>query len=370
MRWLIVVTGALLGCGRMGFDTVGNSAGPDAPPGGDIDAAVDGNQDPPSFKIVALANTNPPSARRSSGAATAPDERIWIYGGFSGGAQAGVASYTPGNGTWTMPAAINPPPARERHALDFDAANDRLVLFGGFAGQFPNFTHHDELYIFAPATSTWTQIPKAGTWPAPRKDSVMFWIPSLNQLLLYGGNNGSGAANRFGDLYTLSIDVANATATWTLLAPGGDAAPRQSAPCAAYDPTGRRLILHGGEPTDGSDANTTYQYLLDTNVWQLDTTTGTSPGGRSFSSCAWDATPGRLVLYGGQSAGSPVAGSFSYDPATKKWDVPALAAGSTSPGNLSDGGAAYSPALGGMFVFGGRTNTTTYSNQSLLVDLK
>jgi hypothetical protein len=263
------------------------------------------------------------------------------------------------------------PPARERHTLAWDAAADRLVVFGGFSGSFPMFTHHDELFVFSPATNAWTPIPKAGAWPAARKDAVMVWVPSLARLLLYGGNDGSSAVDRFSDLWLLSIDPAVPSATWTLLAPGGVAAPARSAMCAAYDPAGRRLVLYGGETQDGSTAGATYQYLVDADAWQLDTPTGTSPGDRAFSNCAWDPTIGRVVLYGGQSSGgAPIGGTYIYDPGAKRWDMVALAAGSVSPGDLSDGGPAYSTALGGMFVFGGRTATITYTNQSLLVDVE
>jgi len=366
----------LCGCGRIGFgahDNPGtNPDGNSDSPGPGEDAMIDAL--PPNTALVVaftqLPNGSAPTARRATGAAAAPDNRIWIYGGFAGaaGPQADIYAYTPGTG-WTAPTATNIPPARERHALAYDPMNDRLVVFGGYSGTFPNFITHDELYVFTPATNAWTQLPKVGTWPTPRKDAVMTWAPSLGKLLLYGGNDGSGSANRSTQIWTLSIDAAATTATWTLLTPTGTA-PANSAPCAAYDPSAKQWILYGGEPTDGNDANTTTRYLVDTNQWQADTTTGTSPGGRSFASCAWDPSVGRVVLYGGQSSGNPVAGAFSYEPTTKAWASVPLDSGSASPGNLSDAGATYSAMLGGVFIFGGRTATTSYTNQSLLVDLK
>lgn len=369
--WLLV----LVGCGRIGFGS-GSASDVDGAPGdGAGDAASDGTPDtmPTSFvvAVTTLPNAGAPSARRSTGAAVAPDNRIWMYGGFAGaaGVQSDTGVYTPGVG-WAFPTVTGAPAARERHALAWDGTNNRLVVFGGYSGTFPQFVHNDELHVFSPAANAWTQIPKAGTWPAARKDAAMVWSPSLGKLLLYGGNNGSGAVNRFSELWTLSIDAGATTATWTLLSPGGAAAPAQSAPCFAIDPAARRVLLYGGELTDGTDASSTYQYLIDTNAWQLDTTTGSSPGGRSFTACAWDPTAARLALYGGQTSGSPTAGTYSYDPAAKTWANIALDGSSNSPGNISDAGAVYSATLGGMFVFGGRTATTSYSNQSLLFDLK
>jgi len=198
----------------------------------------------------------------------------------------------------------------------------------------------------------------------------MFWLPSQNQMLLYGGNDGSGTANRYGDLWLLSINVAAPSATWTLLTPGGATAPKQSAACAGYDAVGQRLILFGGQTQDSTSVATTYQYLLATNVWQLDTPTGTVPSARSFSNCTWDPVASRLFLYGGQdSAGTSLAGTYAYDPDAKRWDVLAPSMGSTAPGTLGDGGTAYSPALGAVFMFGGRTGASSYTNETRTYDL-
>lgn len=380
---LVLVALFAVGCGRVGFDATGGNGLPDdAAPLDDaltpFDAPPDASPpvDAPSGALVAALTRrgamNPPSVRRSSGAAVASDDRIWIFGGFtSGGLLGDLAAYTPGTDAWAAVTGTAPPTARERHALAWDAANNVLVLFGGQSGVFPMFTHHDQLYLYAPATNAWTQIAKVGAWPAGRKDAAMVWVPHLGKLLMYGGNTGSGTTNRLADLWLLTVDAPAATASWALLSPGGVAAPAQSSGCVAYDPVGRRLILYGGETQDGNDVNTTYQYLLDTNAWQLDAPTGTTPPGESFAECAWDPVIGRVVLYGGQSAsGAPIGGTHTYDPTAKRWDAIPLATGSASAGNRSDGGAVYSAALGGMFFFGGRSATVTYMNESWVVDVK
>lgn len=378
MRWLPLLL-ALAACGRLGFDgsggTTDSGAGDDAPPGSDasVDGAVVG--DPQTVfvaEFAALPATTPPTQRRATGAAVAPDDRIWVFGGFAGasGVQNDTAVFVPTTNVWTTVTTTGTPPARERHVIAWDPSISRLVLFGGYSGTFPSFVHHDELYVFDPATSAWTQIPKAGTWPNARKDSTLVWVPSLGKLLLYGGNSGDAANLHYGDLWTLSINVGTSTATWTLVMPGGVAAPRQSATCAGYDAAARRLILYGGETTAGASSSSTYVYLADTNMWQLDTTTGTSPGPRAFSQCAWDPVAGRLALYGGQdNSGAPIGGTFAYSPEAKRWDAIALKNGSTAPGNCSDGGAAYSAKLGGVFWFGGRTASISYTNQSWVLDL-
>ncbi len=321
----------------------------------------------------ALPATGLPTARRSTSAAVhaqSGGDTIWIFGGFvsSMSIKNDLYSYSTSAGAWTSLPAASPPSPRERHVLAWDPVAPRLVLFGGQYG-IVTFTHYDELHTFSLGSNTWTPIPKAGSWPSPRKDAALVWVPHLGKFLLYGGNNGSGASNRLSDLWLLALS--GASATWSKLTPGGVPAPAQSGGCVVYDPAGRRLILFGGETQDGVNATTTYQYLLDSNAWQLDvTTSGMVPTTGSFTQCAWDPAAGRLVLYGGQGAsGAPVAGAYLYNPGAQKWSALTLKS-SANPGPRADGGAVYSPALGGLFWFGGRTGTVSYTNESWLLKLQ
>ena len=316
-----------------------------------------------------LGATSPPSARRSSGVAVDPASgRIYIYGGYDSSFLSDAHAFAPTTNSWTQITATGTSPGtRERHALAWDPVGNVLVVFGGDNRPTIPFVHYDTLHVMTPA-GTWTQIPKAGAWPAARKDATLIWIPHLATFLLYGGNDGANAANRFGDVWLLSLDAAGGTATWTQLTPTGTA-PKQSAACVAYDPAGRRLIVYGGETADGIDVNTTHVYSVDTNAWVTATPTGATPVGESFSQCAWDPVSQRVLLYGGQAnGGSPLTGVYTYDPETQKWATPPVT--SAQPPSCSDGGAVYSDALGAMFWFGGRPGTTTYTNQSWTYDLQ
>lgn len=320
-----------------------------------------------------LPATSPPSARRSTGAAVLSQsglDTIWIFGGFAGvlSLKNDLYSYSTSAGAWTLASlAGSPPIARERHALAWDPVGGRLLLFGGQYGLI-TFTHLDDLHVFSPGSGTWTAIAKNGSWPAPRKDTALIWVPHLGKHLLFGGSKGSAAADRLSDLWLLSL--AGNSATWTQLTAIGTA-PAQSGGCVVYDPTGHRLIVFGGETQDGVNTTATYQYLLDSNTWQLDLVAGsTIPATGSFTQCAWNPVLGRVMLYGGQgSSGAPVAGAYLYDPTARTWSalaVPPLA----SPGARADGGAVYSPALGGLFWFGGRTGTISYTNDSWLLQVQ
>lgn len=356
---------AASGCGRSGFEL---APGASADGGGD---AVTVDTPPLAYEVVFtdLAATQPPSRRRSTGAAVDPaTDRIYIYGGYDGTFLSDAYAYTPGTNIWTsIVSSGTPPGSRERHALAWDPVGNALVVFGG--QNLPSFqlVHYDTLHVMTPS-GAWSQIPKVGTWPAARKDAVLIWLSHLGTFLLYGGSDGPNAADRFGDAWLLALDAAGATATWTQLTSTA-LAPKRSAACVAYDPTAKRVILYGGETADGVDVNSTHIYSVDTNAWATATTTGATPVGESFSQCAWDPVSRRVVLFGGQAdGGAPLTGVYTYDPQTQAWATPPVA--SAQPTSTSDAGAVYSDALGAMFWFGGRPGSTTYTNTSWTMDVQ
>lgn len=356
-----------LGCGRGGFELL---PGASSDSGADEDA-VTVDTPPLAYEVVFtdLAAAQPPPARRSSGAAIQPTTgRIFIYGGYNSTFLSDAHAYAPDTNSWvSITSSGTSPGARERHALAWDPVGDVLVAFGGQNRPSIQLVHYDTLHVMTPS-GAWSQIAKGGAWPAARKDAVLIWLPHLGTFLLYGGNDGATAADRFADAWLLALDAAGPTATWTQLTSTA-AAPKQSAACVAYDPIAKRVILYGGETADGVDVNTTHVYGVDTNGWVTATTTGATPVGESFSQCAWDPVSRRVVLYGGQAdGGAPLTGVYAYDPQTQTWATPPVT--SAQPPSISDGGAIYSDALGAMFWFGGRPGSTTYTNKSWTMDIQ
>jgi len=368
LAWLLLL---LLGCGRSGFDLVGDSDSG----AGETDLDSDADADAPSLAYEAvftsIAAASPPSPRRSSGAAVEPGttERIWIYGGYDGTFLGDVHAFTPSSGQWAPISTTGAPGARERHALAWHPAANVLVLYGGQNLQGLQLVHHATISYLQPSTGTWTTLSPAGSWPAARKDAALLWLPHLGQFLMYGGNDGGAATDRFSDVWLLTLSTGTSSATWQQLSPGGVAAPALSSACTAYDPIGRRLIVYGGETADGVDGNTTYQYLVDSNVWQLDAATGTPPPGESFSQCTWDPVARRVVVFGGQQdGGAPLGGTSTYDPDSQTWAQPTIVA--AGPAARSDAGALYSEYYGALFWFGGRPSMTSYTSDSWMLDIQ
>lgn len=90
-------------------------------------------------------------------------------------------------GSWVVQPFTTRPFARERHAMAFDVARNRTVLFGGFNGAYMNDT-----WELGPGG--WTQRSPAASPPA-RADHAMAYDPVRQRTVLLGGTNGSAVTN-------------------------------------------------------------------------------------------------------------------------------------------------------------------------------
>ncbi len=314
-----------------------------------------------------MAQLNPgtsPSARRSSGMAAQPvasGERVWIFGGFDGAARNDLHYYDTAANTWVAAAQTNTPATRERHALGWSPKHGRLVMVGGMRQTSPlSFTWLDEVQVYDPATGAWTNYALPATRPAARADAAMHWVPSLQKFIYFGGTATFFASPRYNDVWLLDLDVANETAVWTQLPLSGPQPSGRGAACTAYDTDRDRLIVFGGVTDASVMVNDTHQYDIVQGRWENDAPSS-PPTARAFCASAYDPLIRRMVLYGGQSGSNPVGGAFDYDPVAKAWRTLGV---TPNPGPLSDPAAAFSAALGGMLLFGGRTGGTTYSDQT------
>lgn len=103
----------------------------------------------------------------------------------------------------------NAPPGRSRHAMAYDAGREKIVLFGGSAGQHhvvktsPNAEpvdgHYGDTWEW---DGEWKRVAESG--PSPREHSHMAYNPQTQTVLLYGGGEYSawgGRGKDYGDTW-------------------------------------------------------------------------------------------------------------------------------------------------------------------------
>ncbi len=197
------------------------------------------------------------------------------------------------NGTaWTSLSEGQRPTARNRHALVYDSAQQRLIMFGGDEGGTEDVVPADT-WLFEEGGWRRKVCAQPGDCPAPRTGHVMVWDEARERVVLFGGGYGSGGS------YTLLGDTWEFDGVdWTETTPAGSPPARTTA-AMAYDPVRERTVLFGGQ--DGSDPGSatfgdTWEY--DGTTWVQITTTS-SPTARANHAMTWDASNQEIVMMGG-----------------------------------------------------------------------
>lgn len=210
-----------------------------------------------------------PSARTQAAMADLGNGTVLLFGGAdaTGTPLGDTWLWTGATATWTQLAPASAPGARYDAAIAFDAARNKVVLFGGsqLAGT-PPYTS------YAPLGDTWEYDVASGVWtqaaavapnaPSARSGAAMTWVQAPSgttapATVLFGGADASGTSQA--DLWTWD------GAAWTLSTPAQCAASPSSCPSArydarlAFDPSTVTAVLQGGEPSALGDET----WLLD-----------------------------------------------------------------------------------------------------------
>jgi len=139
-------------------------------------------------------------------------------------------------------------PARELHAIAYDAVGEQLVVFGGIATK-PAQDALDDTWLVKVGgdTATWTQV-KTTKAPSPRYGSFTAFDSASRRLVVWSGAQlpdvQSDPVNAAQDAWAL--DLAASPPRWSKLAPAGGAPKGRRNGCGMHDPTGRRLFVYGG----------------------------------------------------------------------------------------------------------------------------
>ncbi|MFN0067894.1 MAG: Kelch repeat-containing protein, partial [Limisphaerales bacterium] len=166
------------------------------------------------------------------------------------------------------------PSGRSFGAMAYDAARNRIVLFGGNTG-----TQNDDTWLFD--GTNWTRVLPA-TRPPSRWAHSMVYDAARQEVILFGGQRDGGI--RYGD--TWAWNGSNWVQKVTAEAPSA----RFYAPMA-YDSARQRVVLYGGS----HDIQETWEW--DGVTW-IKRTPAATPGNQSNCAMAYDAARQRTIHFG------------------------------------------------------------------------
>ena len=209
------------------------------------------------------------------------NDKVVMFAGYWTNAE--TWTYDMDENSWTLRSSQDHPPRLYAHAMAYDSINNKVVMFGGrtYSGGWRLF---GETWTYDVAGNVWEKKDPYNS-PSPRYSHAMTFDPVSGNIVLFGGYNGSNC----GDTWTYDVSKDN----WTLLHPESNPPARYQHEMV-YDSEVHRIMLYGGYPYD-SDC-----WLFDpaANVWTT-RTYNDRPSSRYALGLAYDTTYGKAVLFGG-----------------------------------------------------------------------
>jgi len=211
-----------------------------------------------------------------------------------------------GDGRWVKhdPAAPHPPGRREptlvyQH-LDGPEPVERLILFGGYNATFD----FNDVWAFdlRPGQEGWTQLSPCGTKPGQRDGHAAVYDAAHQRMIVYGGWDRRPTLRTIGD--TWALDLTPGAECWSELRPDGTTIPSMGWSSAVYDacPGQERDLIFGGFNNSANRSSS--------DVWSLTLepraevmsrleVTGARPRPRDSHAAVYDPRGRRMIIYSG-----------------------------------------------------------------------
>ncbi|MCA8950904.1 MAG: hypothetical protein KDE27_15475 [Planctomycetes bacterium] len=274
--------------------------------------------------------TSPPGLLGHAMAYDGANDRTVLFGG-SDGVNRLADTWLYDGSTWAQVTPANSPPPRAGHPLAYDAVRGRVVLFGGIGvgtGAMNDTWEWDG--------TNWLQMTPA-TVPPGRLSHPLVWHPGRASCVMHGGN---GLGTTLTDTWEWNgVD-------WTAIVTANVPMPLRFASDMAYDPIGNGLVLFSGYPNAPADT-----WYFDNFDW-IQLTTSNVPPGRWDHQMTTDTVRNRIVLWGG----TVTADTWEFDGTDWLQQTPA-----TLPPARLDGYLVYDTTRGRAMLYGGDALDDTWA---------
>ena len=280
-------------------------------------------------------STSPDARRGHDMVYSSQANKVILFGGRTSlGYQSDCWIYDPILDNWTEMSPSVAPEDRFYHKMVYSSQSDTVVLYGGNNGD----TELNDTWVYDLNKDNWTQMFPVQN-PGPRRYTSMVYLPESDQVLLFGGWNGTNDLN---DTWIYDIPQNN----WFPINPVTTPSARRNH-CMVYLEHTDQIFLYGG--TSGSDES--WIYDLDQNTWE-EQSPPTSPGARVQHTMITSTNSGHIILYGGLESNF-VNETWSYDLARNEWIE---LTPTDHPGDKQYLAMAYSPQKDKIVIFGDWSN--------------
>lgn len=204
-----------------------------------------------------------------------------------------------------------PPTARAYMAGAYDETSDTLMLFGGGAYSSSAGTLYDETWTIRDVTSnpSWHKLNPAGTLPTARRDASAVYDAANNRLIVFGGNTSTAnpptPSGRTNDTWVLSnANGTGGTPTCSQLNTL-DKPPARSRHTAIFDSASKRMVVFAGTGTDNyvrGDVWVLTNPGETTSSWAKYDAGRPRPTSRVYHSAVYTGSAkNRMIIFGGDT---------------------------------------------------------------------
>ena len=204
-----------------------------------------------------------------------------------------------------------PPTPRTVASLAYDAASNRLIVFGG-SNNF-GVTDNNDVWVLTNANGLggvpqWIQLNPSGTLPAPRAGAFLRYDPSTNSVMMHGDALGADQILRDDGIWVLSnANGLGGTPQWTQSVPTGEPPAIRGLSAASYQIASDRMVVMMGRVGPQS-------LIFANDVWLLTAPIANVFVGQTFSYqlTATDPNAGDLLTF----SLDPAPPGMTIDPAS------------------------------------------------------
>jgi len=241
--------------------------------------------------------------------------------------------------SWVETTPAGPSPTLRRdHAMTYDAQRNRIVLFGGEDAtqiEFGDTWEYDG--------ASWVETTPTGLSPRTQAGMKMVYDTHSNRILLFGSGP---AQNDPMELWGYN------GSSWTSL-DASPTPPERFLAAMSLDTDRDVIVVYGGSDTDEVRLEDTWEFDLSTLLW-TEILTSIRPPGRERASMVYFPLTQKMVLHGGFAANALRTNTWEYD-----WDAAgdpwSKKTNTAKPPSREMHAMAYDPRREVTVVFGGRS---------------
>lgn len=149
----------------------------------------------------------------------------------------------------------------------------------------------------ATVSGQWVQLTSVGTPPSRRDGARAVYDAANQRILLYGGQTSTSPDTVFDQVWSLSLGC---NPQWSLLSSGSG--PKRHDAAVAFDPVHGQVAVFGGVDESGTRQADTWAYTPGAQTPWQQISTGGGPCAREGVTGVWDGGSGQFAVFGGESS--------------------------------------------------------------------